>query len=99
MDERSLEAAQAFEHGLTAHGIKKGSKLRQYWAQVNGGTPFDFEAIDRQDCCDKLVDRGVDLIKDHYAAAHRIPSSGKWMVFGNNVQEEQLLEQHLDTRR
>lgn len=101
MDERSVEAGIAYEQRLVARGLANNSRTRQFYVLVlgrNGDKPFDLEANNRQDCCDKLVDQGVDLIKDVYAAGHIIPSSGEPMVFGNNARAEQRLEDYLRKR-
>lgn len=102
MDERSVESGIAYEQRLVAQGLANNSRTRQFYVLVlghNGDKPFDLEADNRQDCCDKLVDRGVDLIKDDYAAGYIIPSSGAPMVFGNNARVEQRLESHLRSMR
>lgn len=101
MDERSVEAGIAYEQRLVARGLANNSRTRQFYVLVlgrNGDEPFDLEADNRQDCCDKLVDKRVDLIKDDWAAGYIIPSSGAPMVFGNNAQVEQRLEDYLRRR-
>lgn len=99
MDERSVESGIAYEQRLVAQGLANNSRTRQFYVLVlghNADEPFDLEADNRQDCCDKLVDMQIDLIKDDYAAGHIIPSSGAPMVFGNNAHLEQRLEDYLD---
>lgn len=96
MDERTLEAAQAYNERLTAAGCAKHGKSREHTIVVlgrDGNRPFTLTATSRQACIDQLAQRGINVLTNKWGAGYRFGEDVS--TYGNDDLAKHLVERHL----
>lgn len=96
MDERTLEAAQAYEQREVQAALSSGGKVRDYTVVVLGHKrekPFVITARRGQDCVDQLVAKGFDPKRSQYGYGY--PFGDDVMIYGNNDEAKKLVEASL----
>lgn len=101
MDERTLTSAQLETDRQFEQALLKIKHPRTYAVVVlgkNGDKPFPITASSADERAEAMVDAGVDLRNDKWAAGH-IDQRRASQICGNDDEAKRLVEQHLRHKR